>query len=54
MWEIGCLCEIVFCVVGEGINKCCDIDIYDSYYYYLVLWDEVDLEIVGVYWFGDV
>lgn len=45
--------EIAFRAVGEGTNKRRDIDTYDSHYYHLVLWDEVDLEIVGAYRFGD-
>lgn len=53
MREIGRLREIAFRAVGEGTNKRRDIDTYDSHYYHLVLWDEVDLEIVGAYRFGD-
>lgn len=49
--ELGCLWEIVFCVVGEGSGKWWDIDGYDDDYLYLILWDEEDFEIVGVYCF---
>ena len=53
MREIGRLREIAFRAVGEGTNKRRDIDQYDTYYYHLILWDDVDLEIVGAYRFGD-
>jgi len=53
MREIGRLREIAFRAVGEGTNKRRDIDLFDSHYYHLILWDEEDLEIVGAYRFGD-
>ena len=51
--EIGVLREIAFRAVGEGSNLRRDIDRFDQYYLHLVLWDEVDLEIVGAYRFAD-
>lgn len=53
MREIGRLREIAFRAVGEGTNKRRDIDLFDSHYYHLILWDDEDLEIVGAYRFGD-
>ncbi|THB71339.1 MAG: lysophospholipid acyltransferase family protein [Gammaproteobacteria bacterium] len=53
MREIGRLREISFRAVGEGSGSKRDIDIYDSTYYHLILWDKEDLEIVGSYRFGD-
>ncbi len=53
MREIGRLREISFRAVGEGSGSKRDIDIYDSTYNHLILWDKDDLEIVGSYRFGD-
>ena len=53
MREIGRLREISFRAVGEGSGSKRDIDIYDSTYNHLILWDKEDLEIVGSYRFGD-
>ncbi|MEE4246232.1 MAG: lysophospholipid acyltransferase family protein [Kangiellaceae bacterium] len=52
--EIGRLREISFREVGEGSGLKRDTDQYDRYYYHLVLWDKVNLEIVGAYRFCDV
>lgn len=49
MREIGRLREIAFRAVGEGTGKKRDIDNYDHYYLHIVLWDAVQLEIVGAY-----
>lgn len=51
--EIGRLREIAYRAVGEGAGGRRDTDHYDSYYYHLVLWDKVDLEIVGAYRLAD-
>jgi putative hemolysin len=51
--EIGRLREIAFRAVGEGSNQRRDIDQYDRDYFHLILWDEMELEIVGAYRFGD-
>lgn len=48
--EFGCLCELIFCQVGEGIGCSCDFDNYDLQYEYIVIWDVVVQCIVGVYW----
>lgn len=53
MREIGRLREIAFRAVGEGSNKRRDVDVFDSHYLHLVLWDDNDLEIAGAYRFGD-
>ncbi len=53
MSEIGRLREFSFRKVGEGSGKKRDLDIYDSYYKHLVLWDEEALEIVGAYRIGE-
>ncbi|SES72505.1 lysophospholipid acyltransferase family protein [Thorsellia anophelis] len=49
--ELGRLREIAFRAVGEGTGKRRDLDIYDDYYYQLILWDHQELEIVGAYRF---
>ncbi|MEO9945146.1 lysophospholipid acyltransferase family protein [Paraglaciecola sp.] len=52
MREIGRLREVSFRAVGEGTDKRRDIDMFDSHYYHLILWDQEDLEIAGAYRFG--
>jgi putative hemolysin len=49
MREIGRLREEAFRLIGEGTGNRRDIDAYDEYYMHLVLWDDVDDEIVGAY-----
>ncbi|MFK5893828.1 MAG: GNAT family N-acyltransferase, partial [Pseudomonadota bacterium] len=53
MQEIGRLRELTFRSVEEGTGTSTDLDIYDSYYRHIVLWDENDLEIVGAYRLGE-
>ncbi|BBP44429.1 lysophospholipid acyltransferase family protein [Thiosulfativibrio zosterae] len=53
MQEIGRLRELTFRTVEEGTGKRTDLDAYDSYYRHLVLWDDLDLEIVGAYRIGE-
>jgi putative hemolysin len=53
MQEIGRLRELTFRSVEEGTGTSLDLDIYDSYYRHIVLWDETDLEIVGAYRLGE-
>jgi len=53
MREIGRLREIAFRRVGEGSGKRRDLDAFDTYYRHLVLWDDVDLQIVGAYRIGE-
>ena len=52
--EISRLREITFRKVGEGTGKCSDIDVYDIYYKHIVLWDPIELQIVGSYRLGEV
>lgn len=39
MYEIGCICELNFCEVGEGMGCVLDIDWFDCDYFYLFIWD---------------
>lgn len=50
--EIGRLREITFREIGEGTGKETDIDIYDSYYIHLFMWDIEKQCIVGAYRLG--
>lgn len=50
--ELGRLREITFREVGEGTNKCIDVDEYDLYYNHLVIWDREAKKIVGAYRIG--
>lgn len=52
MQEIGRLREVTFREVGEGTGKGSDIDIYDSYYEQLFMWDTKQQCIVGAYRLG--
>ncbi len=47
--EIGRLREISFREVGEGTGKPSDIDLYDTYYKHLFVWDAPKQKIVGGY-----
>lgn len=47
--EIGRLRELSFRQVGEGTGKRSDIDLYDSYYRQLFVWDTATQQIVGGY-----
>jgi len=51
--EIGRLREITFREVGEGTGNAMDIDLFDSYYRHLILWNTQALEVVGAYRMGD-
>ncbi len=53
--EIGRLREITFREVGEGTGKSLDVDVFDSYYHHLFIWDKDNNCIVGSYrvGFGD-
>lgn len=53
MQEIARLRELTFRTVEEGTGEAQDLDKYDVYYSHLVLWDEIDLEIVGSYRLGE-
>ena len=52
MKEIGRLRETTFRYMGEGTGNRKDIDEYDEYYKHIILWDDVDMEIVGSYRLG--
>lgn len=47
--EIGRLRERTFREVGEGTGQRLDVDIYDSWYEHIVLWDEAEQRIAGAY-----
>ena len=47
--EIGRLREEAFRLVGEGTGSARDVDDYDLYYMHIILWDDVDQQIVGAY-----
>lgn len=53
MQEIARLRELTFRTVEEGTGEAQDLDKYDVYYSHLVLWDDIDLEIVGSYRIGE-
>lgn len=50
--EIGRLREITFREVGEGTNKCVDLDQYDLHYNHLIVWDNINKRIAGSYRIG--
>lgn len=52
MQELGRLRELTFRAVGEGTGKATDIDLYDSYYLHLFIWNEESSEVVGAYRLG--
>jgi putative hemolysin len=52
MNEIGRLREITFREVGEGTNRSMDTDEFDLYFNQLIIWDNVNLKIVGAYRVG--
>ncbi|MBS0199532.1 MAG: lysophospholipid acyltransferase family protein [Proteobacteria bacterium] len=47
--EIGRLRELTFRMVGEGTGKRLDLDLYDSWYEHIVLWDAQATRIAGAY-----
>lgn len=51
--ELGRLRELSFRAVGEGTNKLRDLDQYDKHYRHIILWNEVDQELVGSYRIGE-
>ena len=52
--EIGRLRELTFRETGEGTGKTSDIDLYDSYYLHLFVWNQAKQELVGAYRLGEV
>lgn len=51
--EISRLRELTFRKVGEGTGAKKDTDEFDRYYKHIVLWDDIQLEIVGSYRFAE-
>lgn len=47
--EIGRLRELTFRAVGEGTGKAIDMDLYDTYYQHLFIWQRARHEVVGAY-----
>ena len=47
--EIGRLRELTFRAVGEGTGHRLDVDLYDSWYEHIVLWDAAASKIAGAY-----
>lgn len=47
--EIGRLRELTFRAVGEGTGQRLDVDVYDSWYEHIVLWDQAASKIAGAY-----
>ncbi len=52
--EIGRLRELSFRQVGEGTGKSADLDLFDTYYLHLFIWDRENSEVVGGYRLGEV
>lgn len=50
--EIGRLREITFREIGEGTNEAIDLDVFDSYYHHMFLWDNNTKKIAGAYRMG--
>jgi putative hemolysin len=50
--EIGRLRELTFRNVGEGTGKSSDVDLYDSYYHHMFLWNAAERQIIGGYRLG--
>jgi len=50
--ELGRLRELTFRAVGEGTGKASDIDLFDSYYLHLFIWNDRSQEVVGAYRLG--
>ena len=50
--EIGRLREITFRAIGEGTNKAIDLDVFDSYYHHMFLWDCEAKCLAGAYRMG--
>lgn len=50
--EIGRLREMTFRQVGEGTGRSVDLDLFDSYYLHLFVWDPVQKLVIGGYRLG--
>ncbi|MCZ6892714.1 MAG: lysophospholipid acyltransferase family protein, partial [Gammaproteobacteria bacterium] len=51
--EIGRLRELTFRQVGEGTGKSADLDLFDSYYIHLFVWDSESKAVIGGYRLGE-
>ncbi|MEQ8660453.1 MAG: GNAT family N-acyltransferase [Gammaproteobacteria bacterium] len=51
--EIGRLRELTFRQVGEGTGKSVDLDLFDTYYLQLFVWDRVRRIVIGGYRLGE-
>lgn len=47
--EIGRLRELTFRAVGEGTGRALDVDLFDSWYDHIVLWDDAASKVAGAY-----
>lgn len=47
--ELGRLRELTFRAVGEGTGRSLDLDVHDSWYEHIVLWDAAAMKIAGAY-----
>lgn len=50
--EVGRLRELTFRAAGEGTGRAVDLDVYDSTYTHLFVWERVDRQIAGAYRIG--
>ena len=50
--EIGRLREHTFRLAGEGSGQGVDLDLFDTYYYHLFIWNREASEIIGAYRLG--
>jgi putative hemolysin len=54
MREIGRLREVTFRLAGEGTGKSSDVDVYDSMYTHMIVWNKTRSEVAGAYRLGRV
>jgi putative hemolysin len=51
--EVGRLRELTFRQAGEGTGKSRDLDLFDDYYWHILLWHKTKREVVGAYRAGN-
>ena len=51
--ELGRLRELTFRRAGEGVGKGRDLDLFDEYYWHVLLWNKNKRELVGAYRAGN-
>ncbi len=51
--ELGRLREITFRAAGEGTGRSADLDLFDAYYWHLLLWNKEKQELAGAYRAGN-